>query len=67
MIAAFQMISSTRSETNWSRFKAHFQGRMHAMEDLEINQFCMDAGWSDDWMQNRSLPGGKPKLALLLQ
>ena len=31
------------------------------MEDLEIHQFSMDAGWSDDWMQNRLTPRGKAK------
>ena len=31
------------------------------MEDLEIHQFSMDAGWSDDWMKNGLTPRGKAK------
>ena len=34
MIAAFEMVTQTRSHTNWVRF---WEGRWHEMEDLEIN------------------------------
>ena len=61
MQAAHQMIRQTSSGTNWARFKAHWNGRFHELEDSEIQTFVNEAGWNDEWMAARITPRGKAK------
>ena len=61
MQAAHQMIRQTSSGTNWARFKAHWDGRFHELEDSEIQTFVNQAGWNDEWMAARITPRGKAK------
>ena len=37
------------------------QVRFHEMQDLEINSFAIEAGWSDDWVMVRLRPRGKAR------
>ena len=59
MIAAFNMITQTRSHTNRARFREHFEGRLDEMEDVEIDTFALEAGWKDEWMMVRLAARGK--------
>ena len=37
------------------------QVKFHEMQDLEINSFAIEAGWSDDWVMVRLHPKEKTR------